>query len=120
MDARGVAVKIADYIENEFAFIPGSPRETFIERVINIIHEEGPTKEQIHILQHALGITDGHAEYRNYYAVEDGEKDCEALVAAGLMVKSHGVPGYDKLSWSLVYYHVTDAGKKVSYANYRR
>ena len=54
------------------------------------------TPEQIHILQHALGISDGHREYRNYYAIEDGNPDCEALCAAGLMVKSHGVPGYDR------------------------
>lgn len=76
-----------------------------------------PTPEQIHILQHSLGIADGHREYRNYYAVEDFNADCEALCAVGLMVKSHGVPGYDKLMWNMVHYHVTSEGKRVAYDN---
>lgn len=131
MDAKAVATQIADILYHDDtagveaeSLIMESPtkarwlKSILIEAVEDTIKRaQALTKEQVHILQHALGMTDGHAEYRNYYAQEDGDEDCEALVAAGLMIKSHGVPGYDKLSWPLVYYHVTPSGKKIAYAN---
>jgi hypothetical protein len=70
------------------------------------------TKEQIHILQHSLGITDGKIEYRNYYATDPNDADCLELERLGFMI-SRPCPIDD----SLRYFHVTEAGKKVAYDN---
>lgn len=71
------------------------------------------TAEQLHILQHSLGL-DAHGRgrsYRNRYAThrDDGSafNDCEALAAAGLM-RNHGPIS----AWgSMLLFSVTDAGK---------
>ena len=50
------------------------------------------SKEQLEILRHTLGIRKpSDRPYRNYYVTGPGSTDyehCEALVAAGLMVKT--------------------------------
>ena len=66
--------------------------------------------KQMHILRHALGLSQRAHEYRNRFVTGPGSKDydeCEALVAAGLMRRYEGneITGGDYL------YQVTDAGK---------
>lgn len=45
--------------------------------------------EHLHILQHALGLDEfgQGVMYRNSYVTDDGDKDCTALVTAGLMIR---------------------------------
>lgn len=68
----------------------------------------GMTKEQIHILQHSLGV-DKHGRgqmYRNFYYTYEAEPVCESLVALGYMEirrRTALYPGFN--------YSVTDAGK---------
>ena len=130
MNIESVAEKIADALFHDDAaeteassLIMESPTgarwcsEHLKEAVSCILmREAGITREQLNILQHALGLHEGK-DYRNYYVAEDGQQDCETLVKAGYMTKGHGVPGYDKISWNLMYYFVTETGKKVAYAN---
>ncbi len=66
------------------------------------------TKEQLHILQHALGV-DGFGlgeQYRNHYV--GGAEECRPLVAIGYMTehKASEITGGDPL------FTVTEAGKK--------
>jgi hypothetical protein len=65
------------------------------------------TREQLHILQHSLGLDEyGQGNmYRNHYC--GGEEDCRPLVALGYM-KEHA-PG--ELTGGDPWFHVTDAGK---------
>jgi hypothetical protein len=47
-----------------------------------------PSKPQVEILRHALGLQRGTREYRNYFITGPGSTDypyCEELVSAGLM-----------------------------------
>jgi hypothetical protein len=71
-------------------------------------------KEEIHILQHSLGLTYSEHIYRNYYAASPDEASrFDGLIEKGLMVRSNrNAPGTD-----LVYYFVTDAGKQVALDN---
>lgn len=67
---------------------------------------EGVTKQEIEIIRHAIGATEGRRPYRNHYAAESGSPDyatCEALVGRGLMKKGASL-GYGD------YFHVTRAG----------
>lgn len=51
------------------------------------------TKEQRHILRHALGLTRGDETYRNHFVTGEGSDnydDCCALVDAGLMTRFKG------------------------------
>lgn len=48
------------------------------------------TAEQLAILQHAIGA-DAYGQfggYRSHYVTDDGDKDCAALVALGLMSRN--------------------------------
>lgn len=68
------------------------------------------TKEQVHILQHSLGLTRGTEMYRNHFVTGPGSRDwddCCALVEAGMMTKrsSSILPEDDRC------FHVTDKGK---------
>lgn len=71
------------------------------------------TAEQLHILQHSLGVDEycrGRA-YRNHYVTGpgcDGFNDCRALADAGLM-KDHGKQG--ELTGGMHCFTVTDAGR---------
>lgn len=71
------------------------------------------TPQQLHVLQHALGADQygrprGSAEYyRNHFCGESPE--CEALCAAGLMVRYSGHP---ELTAGDPIYRVTDDGKR--------
>ena len=67
------------------------------------------TPEQHHMMRHALGLTRVSKEYRNYYAAEPDDKNCNALVEAGYMQRGNAIPG------GLVYFFVTEAGRKVIY-----
>ena len=74
-----------------------------------------PSKEDIHILQHSLGLTDPYAKgrmYRNYYAAGPEEPTLDALVEKGLMVRGRT---YNEGTGQ--YYHVTEDGKKVALEN---
>lgn len=66
------------------------------------------SQRQRDILRHALGLP---KNYRNYFCTGEGSDDfpdCEALVAAGMMVR-------DKRSWMPDYvYSVTEHGRKVA------
>lgn len=67
------------------------------------------TQEQLHILQHSLGV-DKHGQgsmYRNHYV--GGADKCRPLVAMGYMLecKPRSISGGD------VWFVVTDEGKKV-------
>ena len=72
----------------------------------------GPTPNQIHILQHSLGISKQHDKsYRNYYAVfaeGDAVQDLEALVKTGLMANG----GKSPVNGKMIYYYVTDKGRE--------
>lgn len=66
------------------------------------------TKEQLHILQHSLGV-DQYGQgnmYRNHYV--GGANECRLLVAMGYMLecKPRSISGGD------VWFVVTDAGEK--------
>lgn len=66
--------------------------------------------EQREILRHALGLGRGDRDYRNHFVTGPGSTDyphCEALVAAGLMLRWEGNP----LSGGDPIYRVTDAGR---------
>jgi len=69
------------------------------------------TKEQLHILQHSLGV-DEHGrgnQYRNHYVAEPFTA-MEELVAAGLMRDcGDGKPGF--IGKGMHTYQVTEAGK---------
>lgn len=68
------------------------------------------TPLQREIMEHALGLGRGIAPFRNHFVTGPGSDDyeaCEALVAAGLMLKRNGSP----LSGGEPIYFVTDAGK---------
>lgn len=75
------------------------------------------TPEQIHILQHSLGLSKRHDKpYRNYYAVgtsSDCIRDLETLVSKGLMANG----GKSPVNSEMVYYYVTDQGRKVAFDN---
>lgn len=75
------------------------------------------TPEQIHMLQHSLGISKPHDKpYRNYYSVysgSDGVQDLEILVQKGFMVNS----GRSPVNSDMIYYQVTDEGRKVAFAH---
>lgn len=63
-------------------------------------------KQEIDIIRHAIGATDGRRPYRNNFAAASGTPDyamCEALVGRGLMWKGASL-GYGD------YFHVTLAG----------
>lgn len=73
------------------------------------------TAEQLHILQHALGLAqnDARPAYRRHYVCAPGHHgydDCEALTAAGLMVKrdSSALTGGDNC------FLVTERGEQVA------
>lgn len=71
-----------------------------------------PTKAQIGLLQHTLGINEHHREpYRNHFVASRGHHDMpdlEQLEAAGLMVRGH-VPGF--LPGSSIVFYTTEAGR---------
>ena len=70
------------------------------------------SKEEIHILQHSLGLTYSEHIYRNYYCAGPNDHRLDVLVEKGLMVKAGPCPGTDNK-----YYHVTDAGKEIALDN---
>lgn len=70
---------------------------------------------QLHILRHALGISQTGNEYRNHF--DPGGKDiadCEALEALGLMTtfRREWMPG--------PIYQCTEAGKKIARSRQKR
>ena len=70
------------------------------------------TPDDIHALQHSLGISDGRTkEYRNHYADEPDCPQMAKLIAMGLMKRGYRIPG------GLQMYHVTEAGKKIARDN---
>lgn len=74
-----------------------------------------PTPEQLHILQHALGLphNDRPPAYRNRYIVGpdcDGFSDCTELVAAGLMT-DHGL---QKIASGMHCFSTTAEGERVA------
>lgn len=67
------------------------------------------TDRQLHMLRHALGLSQTGREYRNRYSPgPDAEADCAALESAGLMFSREleWIPGRT--------YYVTDAGREVA------
>lgn len=71
------------------------------------------TTEQHHILRHSIGLTQGSIEYRNHFVTGPGSTDyphCEALVAAGLMLRYKG----NALTGGDPFYAVTDKGKELA------
>ena len=73
--------------------------------------------KSIQIMKHALGISNGGKEYRNYYVTGPGSDDyeyCEALFARGFMVRH---PNHlNEMNVEYIYI-VTEEGKRaiVSY-----
>lgn len=68
------------------------------------------TQAHIDLMKHALGLTRESEEYRNYYAAEESDEMCNALVEAGFMVRNQKpIPG------GLYYFHVTEEGRKAVY-----
>lgn len=73
------------------------------------------TQEQLHILQHALGLAqnDRPPAYRNRYVVEpdcDSFDDCRSLVDAGLMV-DHGA---HRIAGGMHCFSATDEGERIA------
>jgi hypothetical protein len=70
------------------------------------------TPEQLHILQHSLGVDQyGRGEmYRNHYV--GGENQCRPLVALGYMVERAA----SELTGGDPCFHVTEAGKRAMLA----
>lgn len=69
------------------------------------------SKKERHILQHALGISNGGKEYRNHFVAGEGSTDyphCESLVEKGYMTRRDGSP----LTGGDYVYFVTDAGRQ--------
>jgi len=76
------------------------------------------TPEQIHILQHSLGLSKRHDKpYRNYYAVYTGSRDViqdlESLVEKGLMANG----GKSPVNADMIYFYVTEKGRQVAIEN---
>lgn len=70
------------------------------------------TKQELHVLQHSLGLTRGKAEYRNHFVTGSGSVDfpiCEGLVEKGLMSKRRDP--FNEMSEQFVY-HVTEEGRQ--------
>ena len=66
---------------------------------------------QYDMLRHTLGLNRKTVPYRNYYAAEIHDVDCNALVDAGLMVKGHTAPEH---MGGLTYFNATSLGKAVA------
>lgn len=70
------------------------------------------TDKQLHVLFHALGLSQSGREYRNYF--NPGAKDlavCGGLELLGLMYSRVLCPS-DRI------YHVTDEGRRIAQLNY--
>jgi hypothetical protein len=78
------------------------------------------TPEQLQIIQHSLGVDQyGQGrQYRNHFVTEQTGRDgaiCESLCAYGLMERDNRFP--NELSGGSDCYHVTEAGKRLFFAN---
>ena len=72
------------------------------------------TPEQLHTLNHSLGMDRCYEPYRNIFmASPEGDPTCDSLVALGLMEKGQKRPGLTDLQP----YFVTDEGEKVALAH---
>ena len=74
------------------------------------------TPEQVHILRHSLGLTNGEAMYRNHFVTGEGSDDhpdCLALVAMGLMIRRGG----NALTGEMDLFIVTETGKQAALAH---
>lgn len=72
------------------------------------------TKKQIEIMRHTLGADSDAPGYRNYFAAEPETDDYDeilSLVMLGLMKRGRSWEG--NISGELVYFHVTEKGKKL-------
>lgn len=65
--------------------------------------------ELTHVLKHALGLTRQAKEYRNYYAAEADDVQCNKLIELGYMRIGNEIEG------GLVYFAVTEEGRKFVY-----
>lgn len=69
-----------------------------------------PTKKEVEIMAHALGLNSEKVSFRNHFVTGPGTTDfpiCENLKKQGLMRK-------DKMAFlSDPIYHVTEKGKKI-------
>lgn len=74
-------------------------------------------KDRVHILRHALGIgDDGYGlAYRNFYAAEPNDLDCNALVASGDMYDGPMIN-----DGGLKYFYVTRQGCKRAFRGIER
>ncbi|CAG2132253.1 hypothetical protein [Cupriavidus numazuensis] len=74
-----------------------------------------PTKAQIGLLQHTLGINEHRREpYRNHFVASQGHHDMadlEQLEAAGLMIRGHR-PGF--LPGDSIVFYTTEAGRALA------
>lgn len=71
------------------------------------------TEEQIHILQHSIGISDKAWEYRNRYCCDVSNPDVQHLVGLGLMEDLGPVNATSRPDYR--FFRVTDEGKKVAW-----
>jgi hypothetical protein len=71
------------------------------------------TPNQIHILQHAIGISDKAWEYRNHYCCDVGDEDVQVLVDLGLM-EDRGKVSVTSDS-SCRFFMVTEEGKAAAW-----
>lgn len=65
--------------------------------------------ELMRVLKHSLGLTRAASEYRNYYAAEPDDAQCNKLIELGYMHRGIAIPG------GLIYFHVTEEGRKRVY-----
>ncbi len=70
-----------------------------------------PTREQMHILLHSLGLTCKDESYRNHYATDDDDPEIAPMVAAGWMFRGRMIPG------GLRCFHVSEEGKALALAH---
>ena len=73
----------------------------------------GITREQHDTLRHALGLTTVPRYERNYYAAEEGDANCLALIKKGMMKKGRKMP-LDL--GGLQYFTVTKFGERIARA----
>lgn len=73
--------------------------------------------EQMHILQHSLGLSKRHDKpYRNYYTVYAESRDIqdlERLATKGLMANG----GKSPVNADMIYFYVTEKGRQVAIEN---
>lgn len=70
-----------------------------------------PNKNQLYIMKHALGLTDGNTEYRNHYVAGEGHHSMADLVTLETECLMRRVPTPGWMDKDDIVFMVTNDGK---------